>query len=75
MPNPFSEQMTICSKVNGSLLLTDPMGRIIRTVPVAIDQSLTWDGRTTSGTEVPPGMYLVTVIADGQRYTQRMIKQ
>ena len=76
-PNPFASSITISVPSTGftSVTVTDFMGQVVRRFGRNVASSVTWDGRTTSGTEVPPGMYLVTVIADGQRYTQRVIKQ
>ena len=52
-----------------------PYGRVVRMFNTTPERSF-WDGRTASGTEVPPGIYFVTVVTqDGQRYTQRVIKQ
>lgn len=76
-PCPFSTMVTLTlpSADKRSVLVADAMGMEVCTFQNVTGDHLNWDGRTTSGTEVPPGMYLVTVIADGQRYTQRVVKQ
>lgn len=77
-PNPFSGSvaLNLPSSHLGPLTITDMIGGEIRTFSNLTSDRIVWDGRTDSGTEVPPGMYLVAVTTqDGQRYTQRVIKQ
>lgn len=77
-PNPFDESITIDLgpfRDPDNLTISDHFGRPVRSLRISAGTRITWDGRTSSGTEVPPGMYFVTVISDGQRYTQRVIKQ
>ena len=77
-PSPFMGHLTITVPQwldQATVTIIDLLGHELRTLNTVTSNRITWDGRTTSGTEVPPGMYLVTVIADGERYTQRVIKQ
>ena len=76
-PNPFSNELQISGyPQNGiAVRVSDAYGRVVRMFNTTPERSF-WDGRTASGTEVPPGIYFVTVVTqDGQRYTQRVIKQ
>ena len=75
-PNPFSSSVTI-EKIPGttSVIITDLLGKEVHRFLPGGGNAAVWNGRTTSGTEVPSGIYFVTVIADGQRYTQRVVKQ
>jgi len=75
-PNPFNDQVRIDlgARIIQQAEVMGTMGQSIRHLSTG-SNSMIWDGLTTSGNEVPPGVYLVTVIADGQRYTQRVVKQ
>ena len=78
LPNPFSASLNIKLSAIGmtEVRITDALGAPLFSQHSGNGIEVVWDGRTTSGAEVPPGMYFVTVItADGQRYTQRVVKQ
>lgn len=76
-PNPFSLVCSIPlpSRVTDRIDIFNSQGVLVRSFDHPKATTFIWNGRYSHGTEVPPGMYLVTVIADGQRYTQRVIKQ
>jgi hypothetical protein len=61
-----------------SVRVYDLQGRMLRTVEHAVLSSgayfNTWDGRTTSGVEVPAGVYFVQVRVGSQVRTQRIIR-
>ena len=78
LPNPFSASLNIKLSATGmtEVRITDALGAPLFSQHSGNGIEVVWNGRTTTGTEVPPGMYFVTVItADGQRYTQRVVKQ
>jgi len=48
-------------------------GRVAIGSDSGCDQRLTWDGRDDRGRYVPPGVYLIRLIADGKQDTKKVL--
>lgn len=61
--------------VEGSLEIYDISGRRVETIPVGAGSgAVTWDLRSSTGREVPRGVYLASLRAGGKVYTTRIVK-
>ena len=77
-PSPFTDLLNIAvPKSSGPHLLsiTDPLGRTVLRRSLSSSAVTGWTGSDANGTEVPSGVYFITIIADGQHHTQRVVKQ
>jgi len=75
-PNPFGgeAQLAVAGGKGGVVRIRDASGRNVRTLPVAVDGLLTWDGRSESGAPVASGIYFLTLEGPGGRATSRALK-
>lgn len=78
-PNPFASSVALSlpgSAAPVAVRIIDLVGHLLLSAKLSSTGAFIWDGRNSSGTEVPPGVYLVTVTSDeGKRNAQRVIKQ
>ena len=82
-PNPFTNEtqieLSLDQSENVSLSVYDITGRRVRTLmsgqKVAGSHTVIWDGTSSSGQDLPGGMYLLHLETDSQVATARMIKQ
>lgn len=77
-PNPFIGDLHLRLNIQGKLPVSiiDARGRLVANGSVSNNGPTTVNWRNASTNEPPPGIYFVTIIAqDGQRYTQRVVKQ
>ena len=74
-PNPFSTQITISTPIsfspqnNITAILTDILGREIFTT------TITQQKQTLNLPNLPPGMYYITLTAEGYKKTFKMVKE
>ncbi|BDD04238.1 LamG-like jellyroll fold domain-containing protein [Aureibacter tunicatorum] len=79
-PNPFAKSVAIelPKNVNGKItvLVHDLAGRRIAEIDTSDfnGDELVWDGTTDSGTEVPAGVYLISVTSGTRNYSIRVTK-
>jgi len=81
-PNPFSGSVSIdfTLEIPGSVTLSirDLQGRIVRRLEdgerSAGAQSVTWDGRSDDGSEVPAGIYFVQLGTESRTAVQRIVR-
>jgi hypothetical protein len=79
-PNPFSSSTqisyTLPSSGNIVLKIYDMLGREIKTLvddyQSAQTYSMTWDGRSNGGTDVPSGAYLYKLTVNGHTFTKTL---
>jgi flagellar hook assembly protein FlgD len=80
-PNPFSDRTTLRFhlSVAGTVTLNiaDASGRLVRSLaresfPAGWNQ-IQWDGRSSSGQKVAPGVYFSILDAEGQTRSRRLI--
>ncbi len=76
-PNPFMFSVTVPlpSASADLVVVSDPLGHQVRSFINARGEHLTWNGQDTNRTEVPNGMYFISVWSNGQYFVQRVIKQ
>ena len=82
-PNPFTNEtqinLVLDQSENISLSVYDITGRRVRTLisgqKFAGSHTVVWDGTSSSGQDLPGGMYLLHLETDSQVATARMIKQ
>ncbi|OYV02706.1 hypothetical protein CGW93_04180 [candidate division bacterium WOR-3 4484_18] len=78
-PNPFIHGTTIkCVIPNGKvgkLTIYDVTGRIVRAYTVGSGlHTIYWDGTSTTGKEVPPGVYFYIMDIDSIQLVHKMVK-
>jgi hypothetical protein len=77
-PNPFTNNTTIklsnnpCS--NPRISIFDINGRLIRTLPTNISQTLTWDGKDNQNINLPSGIYFISVQSGESCSSLKLIK-
>ena len=64
--------------INGTLTISDPSGRVVRTLPTPAAPAgalhdLRWDGRDDAGTPVPRGRYRWTLLATAVDGTGQLV--
>jgi len=80
-PNPMNPSTTLYLQApqagHQALAVYDVRGRLVRQLQSghfdAGERSVLWDGRSTGGAELASGIYLVTLEAEGQRSTTRVV--
>ncbi|MDM7993588.1 MAG: hypothetical protein QUS11_09760 [Candidatus Fermentibacter sp.] len=75
--NPFLTSVTfVCEGyvLPGQLMIYDITGRLIRSLSDRQGSSFLWDGHDGSGSEVPPGTYLVRGAIDGLVSSLRIVR-
>jgi endoglucanase len=81
-PNPFQYETnisyTIAKRSNVSLYITDLYGNKVCSLENAVlspgEYSSAWNGKSSSGTYVPPGIYLCVLNASQKTFACRIIK-
>ena len=78
-PNPFIHGTTIkCVIPNGrvgKLTIYDVTGRVVRSYTVGSGlHTIYWDGTSTTGREVPPGIYFYVMDVDSKQLVHKMVK-
>jgi len=80
-PNPSKEEFNFLVKTDNtasvSIMIVDISGRLIRQIETDISDSsipVRWDGKTSSGTEAPAGLYLVQIKTGKRIGTIKVIK-
>gem|GEM_PF-589523 len=75
--NPFSSSVTIICEgeaLPGQLMVYDITGRLIRSLSDREGSSFLWDGRDTSGAEVPTGTYIIQGAVDGRATSIKVVR-
>ncbi len=75
--NPFVESVVITcegSPVPGQLVVYDLSGRMVRTLFRNGEDTFLWDGRDSSGKELPAGTYVVQGASAGRLTSTRVVK-
>jgi hypothetical protein len=80
-PNPFNQQVNIDyyleTESEVSLQIYDIQGRAVRTLTnsqlLQGRQTLSWDGRSDSGSDLSNGLYLIYLKAEGKISTQKVM--
>ncbi len=75
--NPFAESITITcegSLVPSQLVVYDISGRIVRSLFSTGADTFLWDGRDSSGEELPAGTYEVRGASGGRLASLRAVK-
>ncbi len=76
--NPFRESVNLTVEGNPlpeRLDVFDITGRLIRVLENdSMNSTFLWDGRNTSGQEMPPGTYFIQASAAGIRSTVQLVK-
>jgi hypothetical protein len=78
-PNPFINQVALSIRgayEAGRLEIFDVSGRLVKSIRLGVgDESQTaWNGRASSGREVPPGIYFLRVGGVGSGSVTRVVK-
>ena len=81
-PNPFNQQIHITFKLPNSSITTvtiyDLKGSIVRVLAnkkmMDIDNDLIWDGKSTTGAYLTPGIYLYSISAGKLSYSGKIVK-
>lgn len=81
-PNPFADVTRISLQLPHAaevkIEVIDVAGRLVRTLAntnfAAGEVSVIWDGRSDANQVVPSGTYFYTVVVDGERMGQRLVK-
>ena len=76
-PNPFRSNVALGAEgaPDGARVeVIDLQGRRVRGWSVPRNRRLDWDGRSERGDLVPPGIYLVRLLAPGLQITHRLIR-
>ncbi|MGA1977096.1 MAG: alpha-amylase family glycosyl hydrolase [Bacteroidales bacterium] len=75
---PFNFQIHSTAPVQGTLTIYDLEGRAVRQINIGLlpdsVQNIVWDGKTESGAEASPGIYLVRVNTPLATQTLKIIK-
>ncbi|NJK86592.1 MAG: T9SS type A sorting domain-containing protein [Bacteroidales bacterium] len=85
-PNPFSHEITISIKLNApenedvTFEIYNVTGELVYVfsdeyLTNGSEISLTWDGKTTEGVELPAGIYLFTIKTGKGTYHLKLVKQ
>lgn len=80
-PQPFREQVSVPVRIRGEIAfhleILDAAGRRVRILHSGEQQGdrvFTWDGRDRAGRELPAGMYIARLHADGIVHQQMLIR-
>jgi hypothetical protein len=75
-PNPTKESFTVELNLDNAkevkLILTDVTGRVIK---MEFANNVSQESRTYNISNLPAGVYMMSVVADGVRTTKRVVKQ
>lgn len=75
-PNPFRENVRFridgIAPGGGSACIYDAVGRLVRTLASQPGGALDWDGRSASGSPLPPGHYFVRAAFGGHSAASRV---
>jgi hypothetical protein len=81
-PNPFSDQITVAFELEYNSLLQvsvyDMSGSKVRQLvnkyQSAGSQTVVWDGKDSSGKEMPTGIYFYEINTNGEKIRQKIVK-
>jgi flagellar hook assembly protein FlgD len=82
-PNPFTDLVQVQLQLSESTMvqaevfntLGQKVAKLVETALESGTHTISWDGKTTTGQEVLPGLYVLRIAKDGVIYNHKLIKQ